>query len=73
MREDVLALAADTYVRKRIFDCEESDRERSDQWNREASAANLTAMRPFFSTYLEGGRARQLAAEHAGISSNYGN
>jgi hypothetical protein len=33
----------------------------------------MTALRPFFSTYLEGGQARQLAAEHAGLSSNYGN
>lgn len=73
MRDEVLAYAADTYTRKRIFECEENDRETSERWNREASAANLTAMQPLFSTFLEGGRARQQAAEHAGISSNYGN
>lgn len=73
MRDEVLASHAETYTRKRIFDCEESDRIDSERWNREASAANLTAMQPMFSTFLEGGRARQLAAERAGIESNYGN
>lgn len=73
MRDEVLAFHAETYTRKRIFECEQNDEEASDRWNREASASNMTAMQSLFSTYLEGGRARQLAAEHAGISSNYGN
>lgn len=73
MRDEVLAYAAETYTRKRIFECEEVDRESSDRWNRDASSANMTAMQSMFSTFLEGGKARQLAATHAGIESNYGN
>ena len=73
MREDVLALAADAYVRKRWYEAEERDKETSVRWNREASQANMTALQSFTSTFLEGGRARQLAAEHAGLQSNYGN
>jgi len=73
MRDEVLSYQTSTYVRKRHYEAEERDRLRNERWNREASAANMTAMQPFFSTYLEGGKARQLAVEHAGISSNYGN
>jgi len=73
MREDVLAMATDAYVRKRWYDANERDKRKSEKWNREASAANMTALQPFFSTFLEGGQARQRAAEHAGIQSNYGN
>ena len=73
MRDDVLALSTASYVRKRTFEAEEREKMRSEKWNRDASAANLTAMQPMLSTFLEGGRARQLAAEHAGINSNYGN
>lgn len=73
MRDDVLSYAADTYVRKRWYEAQQRDKGNSEKWNREASAANMTALQPFFSTFLEGGRARQLAAEHAGLQSNYGN
>jgi hypothetical protein len=73
MRDDVLALAAETYVRKRHYEAEEEDREASERWNREASAANIAAMQPLLSTFLEGGRARQLAIEHAGLTGHYGN
>lgn len=73
MREEVLALEAGAYVRKRWYEAEQRDKLRNEKWHREASAANMTAMQPIFSTFLEGGRARQLAAEHAGIQSNYGN
>jgi hypothetical protein len=73
MRDEVLAYSAASYVRKRHYEAEERDRLRTENWNREASLANMTAMQPLFSTFLEAGRARQLAAEHAGIRSNYGN
>jgi len=73
MREDVLALAAETYVRKRTYEAEEEERETSERWNREASAANIAAMQPLLSTFLEGGRARQIAVEHAGLTGHYGN
>jgi hypothetical protein len=73
MRDEVLAYRADTYVRKRTAEAIERDERRSDKWNREASAANMTAMQPMFSTYLEGGQARQLAADHQGVGSHYGN
>jgi hypothetical protein len=73
MRNEMLALSAGAYIRKRTYEAENRDKLRSEKWNRESEQANMTALRPFFSTYLEGGKARQLAAEHAGLSSNYGN
>jgi hypothetical protein len=73
MRDEMLALSAGAYVRKRHYEAENRDKLRSEKWNRETEAANMTALRPFFSTYLDGGQARQLAAEQAGIQSNYGN
>jgi hypothetical protein len=73
LRNEMLAQSVGAYVRKRTYDAENRDKLRSEKWNREAEQANMTALRPFFSTYLEGGKARQLAAEHAGLSSNYGN
>lgn len=72
MRDEVLALAAETYVRKRVYEAEERDRERTERWNRDASAANMAAMAPFFSVSLDAGRARSLAAERAGLTSHYG-
>lgn len=73
MRDEVLALSAEAYVRKRVYDCEEEDRQRSEQWHKDASKANMEAMSPFFSTSLDAGMARQLAVERAGIRSHYGN
>ena len=73
MRDTALAYSAGAYVRKRDYEARDRDKMTSEKWNREVEQANMTALRPFFSTYLEGGAARQLAAEHAGISSNYGN
>jgi hypothetical protein len=73
MRDETLAYSPGAFVRLRDFEAHERDKARSAKWNEEVSQANMTALRPFFSTYLEGGKARQLAAEHAGISSNYGN
>jgi len=73
MRDETLAYSPGAYVRKVDYEAHERDKERSERWNQDAAQANMTALRPFFSTYLEGGKARQLAAEHAGISSNYGN
>ncbi len=73
MREETLAMETAAYVRMRTYEAEEEDARSSEKWNREASAANLAAMSPLFSTFLEGGRARQAAAERAGIFSNYGN
>jgi hypothetical protein len=73
LRNEMLAQSVGAYVRKRTYDAENRDKLRSEKWNRETEQANMTALRPFFSTYLEGGKARQLAAEHAGLSSNYGN
>lgn len=73
MRDEVLALSCEAYKRKRWYEAEERDKQRSQQWNRDASSANLEAMQPYFSTSLEGGRARQMAAERAGIMSHYGN
>lgn len=72
-RDETLAYGPGAYIRKLDYEAHERDKERSERWNQETSQANMTALRPFFSTYLEGGKARQLAAEHAGISSNYGN
>jgi hypothetical protein len=69
----VLAMEAEAYARKRWYEAEEADKAREERWNREASQANMTALQPWFSTYLEGGRARQAACEKAGIHSNYGN
>ena len=73
MRDETLAYEPGAYVRLRDYEAHERDKQTSAKWNREAEQANLTALRPFFSTYLEGGKARQLAAEHAGLGSNYGN
>jgi len=73
MRDEVLAYEAAAYVRKRVFECEEEDRQRTERWNRDASKANLEAMAPFFSTSLEAGIARQRAVQRAGIESHYGN
>lgn len=73
MRDEVLAYETAAYVRKRVYDCEESDRRSSEKWNRDASKANLEAMAPFFSTSLDAGMARQRAVERAGITSHYGN
>lgn len=73
MRDETLSYAADAYVRKRWYEAEEEDKQRSERWNRDASAANMTAMQTLFGTYLEGGIARQAAVERAGIHSNYGN
>ena len=72
-RDETLAYAPGAYVRLRDYEARERDKQTSEKWNRDAEQANLTALRPFFSTYLEGGKARQLAAERAGLSSNYGN
>lgn len=73
MRNEVLAHEAAAYVRKRIYDCEEEDRQRTERWNRDASKANLEAMSAYFSTSLDAGLARQQAIERAGIRSHYGN
>lgn len=73
MRDEVLSYAADTYVRKRVHGAEERHNQREEQWNRDATAANMAVLAPFFSTNLEAGRARQLAVERAGIQSHYGN
>ena len=73
MRDETLAYSPGAFVRKFDYEAHERDKQRSEKWNRDVCQANMTALRPFFSTYLEGGKARQLAAEHAGISSNYGN
>lgn len=73
MRDETLALSTAAYVRKRDYEARDRDKLRSERWNRDAEQANMTALQPFFSTFLEGGKARQLAAEHAGLSSNYGN
>ena len=73
MREETLAMEASQYVRKRWYEAEEEERVREEKWNREASAANMTAMQVLFGTFLEGGIARQQAVERSGITSNYGN
>jgi hypothetical protein len=73
MQNEVLSLTPETYVLKRESEGSEEDRQRDERWRRDASAANMTAMQPFFATYLEAGRARALAAEHAGLDSHYGN
>jgi hypothetical protein len=73
MRDEMLAMNAGAYVRKRQYDAENRQKLSDEKWNRESEQANMTALQPFFSTTLEGGRARQLAAEHAGLSSHYGN
>lgn len=73
MRDEVLAYEASAYVRKRVYETHESEKERSERWNRDASKANMEVLSTFFSTSLEAGRARQMAVEHAGINSHYGN
>lgn len=73
MRDEALAMRADTWIKKRHADAEREDEERSAKWNREASAANMTALQPMFSTFLEAGQARQRAADHQGVGSHYGN
>lgn len=73
MRDRILAIRPDTYVRKRWAEAEDADRLRDERWNRDASGANMTAMQSFASTFLEGGLYRQLAAFRAGLNSHYGN
>jgi hypothetical protein len=73
MRDEVLAYEAATYVRKRVFEAQEREAQRDERWRSDAHKANMTCLSPYFSTTLEAGRARQLAVEHAGISSHYGN
>jgi hypothetical protein len=72
-RDELLAYTAAAYTRKRDYEARDRDKTRSENWNRDVREANMTALQPFFSTYLDGGKARQLAAEHAGLTSNYGN
>jgi hypothetical protein len=73
MRDEVLAYRADTWIAKRDQDAHREDDERNARWNRDASDANMTAMQSFASTFLEGGLARQIAADHQGLNSHYGN
>ena len=73
MRDLTLAYSKGAYVRKRDFEAHERQKALDEKWNRETREANMTALMPFNSTFLEGGKARQLAVEHAGLSSNYGN
>jgi hypothetical protein len=73
MRDETLAYEPGAFVRLRDYEARERDKMTSLKWNRDAEQANMTALRPFFSTTLDGGKARQLAAEHAGLTSNYGN
>jgi hypothetical protein len=72
LRDEMLALPLETYIRKRVFESEERERQREEKWNREARAANMQCLEPYFSVSLEAGKARDLAAEHAGINSHYG-
>jgi hypothetical protein len=73
MRDETLAMSAGAYIRKRDFEAIEEDREREERWNRDQHEAHMVVMNSFLSTFLEGGRARQQAAERCGVSSNYGN
>lgn len=73
MRDVTLSETVAAHVRRRNYEAEDRDKRMSEKWNRDVEQANMTALQPFFSTYLEGGKARQQAAEHAGLSSNYGN
>jgi hypothetical protein len=73
MQQEVLSMTPETYILKREHEMREEQDETDERWRRESSAANQTVMQPFFSTYMEAGRARALAAEHAGLTSHYGN
>jgi hypothetical protein len=73
VQEQTLSMSRETYVLKRNAEGMAEYEEGEEQWHRESSAANMTAMRPFFSTYLEAGKFRGEAAEHAGLTSHYGN
>jgi len=73
MRDEVLSYKLGTYIRHKEHLAIEADARREDKWNRDASAANLTALSPFLSMTLEAGVARQQAVEHAGITGHYGN
>jgi hypothetical protein len=73
MQAETLSMPLETYVFKRDREGREEQEAIDERWRRESSAANMTAMQPLFSTYLEAGRARALAAEHAGLTSHYGN
>lgn len=73
MQAETLSMTPETYILKRDGEMRQEQEDVEDRWRRESSAANMTAMQPFFSTYLEAGRARALAAEHAGLTSHYGN
>ena len=73
MQAETLSMPLGTYVFKRDREGREEQEAIDERWRRESSAANMTAMQPLFSTYLEAGRARALAAEHAGLTSHYGN
>ena len=73
MQAETLSMTPETYILKRNQEGIDEQAAIDERWRRESSAANMTAMQPLFSTYLEAGRARALAAEHAGLSSHYGN
>ena len=73
MQAEVLSMSPETYILKRDAEGRAEQDDSDAEWRREASSANMTAMQPFFATYLEAGRARALAAEHAGLTSHYGN
>jgi hypothetical protein len=73
MQAETLSMSPETYVLKRDREIRDEQDELDAAWRRESSDANMTAMQPFFATYLEAGRARALAAEHAGLTSHYGN
>jgi len=73
MRDEVLAYETATYVRKRVFEATERHAQREEKWAQDAHRANMALINVHMSTSLEAGRARQLAIEHAGIHSHYGN
>jgi hypothetical protein len=73
MQAETLSMTPETYVLKREREMRDEQDELDAAWRRKSSDANMTAMQPFFATYLEAGRARALAAEHAGLTSHYGN
>jgi hypothetical protein len=73
MQDEVRSMTPETYILKREREMRDEQDELDAAWRRDSSAANMTAMQPFFATYLEAGRARALAAEHAGLTSHYGN
>jgi len=73
VQQEALSLSPETYILKRDREGRDEQDETDARWRRDSTAANMTAMQPLFSTYLEAGRARALAAEHAGLTSHYGN